>query len=154
MPRNKMVDQRTETTKRRLEMYKQRAKRDEDGKILFEAYQSKDKSHQARIQPDRRWFGPTQTVQQHELTQFREELEKQRKDPNVYILKQAKLPMSLLRDPKKVRSSVILSLGMRALRKRATVAAFRDVFPLKSPEYSVGTLFGIFKRTRLIASNI
>jgi hypothetical protein len=117
MPRGNMVGQRTETTKRRLEMYNQRPKRDEDGKVLFEAYQSKDKSHQARIQPDRRWFGPTRTVQQHELTQFRDELEKQRKDPNVYILKQAKLPMSLLRDPVKVWLLYLYSLGSSACAK-------------------------------------
>eukprot|EP01122_Echinamoeba_exundans_P010418 TRINITY_DN38_c0_g1_i1.p1 TRINITY_DN38_c0_g1~~TRINITY_DN38_c0_g1_i1.p1 ORF type:complete len:696 (+),score=216.72 TRINITY_DN38_c0_g1_i1:113-2089(+) len=102
-------------------MYNQRAKRDEDGKILFEAYQSKDKSHQARIQPDRRWFGPTRTVQQHELQQFRDELEKQRKDPNVYILKQAKLPMSLLRDPQKEARANLLG-----------VETFKDTFGAKS----------------------
>jgi nuclear GTP-binding protein len=98
-----MVNQRTESTKKRLEMYKQRPKRDKKGRIIYQEYKSKDTSHEARIQPDRRWFGPTRTVPQHELQSFREEMDKAQKDPNQYLMKPAKIPFSLLKDNQKVR---------------------------------------------------
>jgi nuclear GTP-binding protein len=98
-----MVNVRTESTKKRLEMYRQRAKRDKKGRLIYQEYQSSDKSHEARIQPDRRLFGATRTVPQHELQAFREEMEKAKRDPNQYLMKPAKIPFSLLKDNQKVR---------------------------------------------------
>lgn len=46
------------STVNRLKMYNQRVQRDRDGKVTYQAFQSRDTSHQARIEPNRRWFGP------------------------------------------------------------------------------------------------
>jgi len=46
-------------TVNRLKMYNGGApKRNRDGKIISQAFKSKDTSHEARIEPNRKWFGP------------------------------------------------------------------------------------------------
>lgn len=102
MPRGKQVDARDKSTINRLKMYKTRKKRDRKGKVIYEAFKSKDTSHQARIQPDKRWFGMTRTVEQNELEKFREEIQKQKNTPGLYLLKASKIPLSLLEDVKMV----------------------------------------------------
>jgi nuclear GTP-binding protein len=84
-------------------MYDTRPKRDPKGKVMYEAFQSHDVSHEARIQPDRRWFGGTRTVDQDELSRFREEVGKKLNSPATYMLKPGKVPFSLLKDAKAVR---------------------------------------------------
>eukprot|EP00727_Mastigamoeba_balamuthi_P013214 m51a1_g8515 putative nucleolar gtp-binding protein 2 (703) ;mRNA; r:86978-89558 len=90
---------RTAATQRRLDMYKTRAKRDAQGKVIKEMdYQSKALPS-ARIQPDRGWFGNTQTVGQKQLQTFRSELGKATANPYSVLLRARKLPWSLLNDP-------------------------------------------------------
>ncbi|GAA5916336.1 hypothetical protein JCM8208_005307 [Rhodotorula glutinis] len=75
-----------------------KAVRDADGKILVAAeYQSTDVTP-GRVQPDRRWFGNTRTISQTALDHFRENLKDKINDPYAVVLKQNKLPMSLLTD--------------------------------------------------------
>ena len=76
-------------------MYRERPKRDENGKILYQAYQSKALPN-ARIQPDRRWFGNVHTVGQKQLEKFREEMEKSTNNPRSVLLKYQKVPWGLL----------------------------------------------------------
>lgn len=102
MPRGRQSEARDKTTLNRLKMYKTRTKRDRDGNVVWEAFKSKDTSHQARIQPDKRWFGMTRTVEQNELEKFRDAMEKQKNKPGSYVLKASKVPYSLLEDKKKV----------------------------------------------------
>lgn len=93
---------RTNQTIRRLKMYRRKPIRDSTGKIIYQEYQRKTTDKPvARIQPDRRWFGNTRVVGQKELTKFREEMEAAVRDPYAVILRQKKLPMSLLQEPKK-----------------------------------------------------
>lgn len=103
MPKGNQGESRSRATQNRLKMYDTKAKRDKKGKVIYEAFQSKDASHQARIQPDRRWFGGTRTVNQDELSRFREEVGKKLNSPATYILKPGKVPFSLLKDVKPVR---------------------------------------------------
>lgn len=111
MPKGKQSDARSRTTQNRLKMYDTRAKRDKKGKVVWEAFKSKDESHQARIQPDRRWFGSTRTVDQDELSRFRDEMAKQKSSPATYVLKPGKVPFSLLNDVKQVRPYAKSKLG-------------------------------------------
>jgi len=93
---------RTNQTIRRLKMYAAKPIRDKKGKILYQEYQRRTTDKPvARVQPDRRWFGNTRVVGQKELTKFREEMEKAVRDPYAVILRQKKLPMSLLTEPTK-----------------------------------------------------
>ncbi|POW12092.1 hypothetical protein PSHT_08199 [Puccinia striiformis] len=73
-----------------------KAIRDPDGKIIkAAAFQSSDAPN-GRIQPDRRWFGNTRVISQKALDHFRTSLAQKQADPYSVILKQNKLPMSLL----------------------------------------------------------
>lgn len=103
MPKGNQGEARTRATQNRLKMYDSKAKRDKKGKIIYQAFKSKDVSHEARIQPDRRWFGNTRSVNQEELSRFREEVEKKLNSPGTYVLKPGKVPFSLLKDQKPVR---------------------------------------------------
>jgi len=103
MPRGKQGDARSKQTEKRLEMYNSRAQRDKKGRIIYQEYQSKDKTHEARVQPDRRWFGPARTVPQQELQKFQEDVKTYANNPNTFIIKAGKVPYSLLREPENVR---------------------------------------------------
>ena len=83
---------------RRLAMYNNKAKRDPKGRIISQDFQSKELPN-TRIQPDRRWFGNTRVIGQKQLEQFREEMAGKVNDPFTVLMKQKKLPLSLLEDP-------------------------------------------------------
>jgi nuclear GTP-binding protein len=89
-----------ETKVRRLAMYRTRAVRDKKGRVLHEAYQSKELPS-TRIQPDRRWFGNTRVVGARQLEAFREEMASKVGDGYTVLLRQKKLPLQLLEDPEK-----------------------------------------------------
>ncbi|KAM7492599.1 hypothetical protein LguiA_035520 [Lonicera macranthoides] len=91
---------RTSATVRRLKMYNTRPKRNSKGHILSHDLQSKELPS-TRIQPDRRWFGNTRVVGQKELEFFRDELGSRLSSNYNVILKERKLPMSLLHDHQK-----------------------------------------------------
>lgn len=91
---------RSSATVRRLKMYNTRPKRDSKGKVLKYDLQSKELPS-TRIQPDRRWFGNTRVVNQKELEFFRDELQSRLSSNYNVILKERKLPMSLLNDHQK-----------------------------------------------------
>ncbi|KAE9585207.1 hypothetical protein Lal_00017868 [Lupinus albus] len=93
-------ESRSASTVRRLKMYKTRPVRDRKGKVLSHDLQSKELPS-TRIQPDRRWFGNTRVVNQKELEFFREELQTRMSSNYNVILKQKKLPLSLLNDRQK-----------------------------------------------------
>eukprot|EP01027_Heterolobosea_sp_BB2_P017164 GEZU01024346.1.p1 GENE.GEZU01024346.1~~GEZU01024346.1.p1 ORF type:complete len:271 (+),score=72.48 GEZU01024346.1:259-1071(+) len=112
---------RSKATINRLRMYKSKIKRDRDGNIVAGSVLSKatmiPKGKMARIQPDRQWFQNTRVIDQKELAKFREELAAKLNDPYNVVLKQAKLPMSLLQESDK-------SVRMNLL----STESFQDVF--------------------------
>jgi len=63
------------------------------------SYQSKE-TPVARIEPNRKWFTNTRVISQDALAKFRGAVEEQKKDPYSFLLKQNKLPMSLINDNK------------------------------------------------------
>ncbi|CAB4386182.1 GTPase required for pre-60S ribosomal subunit nuclear export and maturation [Rhizophagus irregularis] len=99
--------------------------RNSKGKIVKEApFQSK-LAIAARVQPDRRWFGNTRVIGQKELEAFRESLGSKVNDPYQVLLRQNKLPMSLLADASKVSRMHMVdtepfsdTFGPKAQRKR------------------------------------
>ncbi|WVY94928.1 hypothetical protein V8G54_034016 [Vigna mungo] len=93
-------ERRSAATVRRLKMYNTRPVRDTKGKVLSNEFQSKELPS-TRIQPDRRWFGNTRVVNQKELEFFREELQSRMSSNYNVILKEKKLPLSLLNDHQK-----------------------------------------------------
>lgn len=122
-------DTRTAATVRRLKMYNTLPKRDSKGKILSQEFQSKELPS-TRIQPDRRWFGNTRVVNQKELEFFREELQNRMSSNYNVILREKKLPMSLLNDLPKQRRAHLLdtepfenAFGPKTKRKRPKLEA-------------------------------
>ncbi|KJE94183.1 nucleolar GTPase [Capsaspora owczarzaki ATCC 30864] len=98
----KDANQRTKATIDRLNLYRTggKSKRDASGKIVKAApYQGWVASGTvARIQADRRWFGNTRVIGQDQLQQFREAVVENKKNPFAMIMRENKLPMSLLQD--------------------------------------------------------
>jgi nuclear GTP-binding protein len=101
---------RSAATVRRLMMYKQKAVRDKKGKLIKQDLQSKELPS-TRIIPDRRWFGNTRVIGQKQLQEFREDMAEKSKDGYTVIIKQKKLPLSLLADPEKGRARRVNLLG-------------------------------------------
>lgn len=78
--------------------------RDRKGKIVKAApYQSWVNSGTvARVAPNQKWFGNTKVVTQTALQNFQEELGKAMKDPYQVVMKQTKLPVTLLNEKAKI----------------------------------------------------
>ncbi|KAH7692239.1 nuclear GTP-binding protein [Dioscorea alata] len=120
---------RSAATVRRLKMYNTRPLRNSKGKVLKHELQSKELPN-TRIVPDRRWFGNTRVVKQKELEFFREELQNRLSSNYNVILKERKLPMSLLNDHQKQAKAHLLdtepfedAFGPKRKRKRPKLLA-------------------------------
>eukprot|EP01080_Neovahlkampfia_damariscottae_P009518 gene9518-1725_t len=119
---------RSNQTIRRLQMYSTKVKRDRQGNIVkgsvLPSSQKIEKGGVARIAPDRRWFGNTKVVGQKELDKFREELKKKIHDPYSVLMKQAKIPFSLLQESEERKDQIMNKInfqevfGKKSLRKR------------------------------------
>ena len=84
-----------------LNMYKDgKAIRNARGDIVQDASFQKRETPKARVEPHRKWFTNTRVISQEALSSFRGAVEAQSKDPYSYLLKQNKLPMSLINDNK------------------------------------------------------
>ncbi|KAL7707186.1 GTPase [Lotmaria passim] len=123
---------RDQRTIKRLKMYKSKIKRDEKGNIIQgSVLKASDRVERdmARVAPDRRWFGNTRTIGQEALQKFREEMGAKYKDPYSIIIKQSKLPLSLLEEPKNTDGSIRKEMewdktfGDKANRKRVRLNA-------------------------------
>lgn len=117
---------------KQLNMFKEgRAQRDADGNITkAAAFQSRDVPT-AVIEPNRKWFQNSRVISQDSLTAFRSAMAEQAKDPNRFLLKSAKLPMSLVRDETSAtkQKPVLVDsfadvFGNKATRKRVTMKDF------------------------------
>ncbi|KAI1321030.1 GTPase required for pre-60S ribosomal subunit nuclear export and maturation [Mortierella claussenii] len=106
-----------------------RAIRNAQGKVIkAAAFQSKA-VEPGRVAPNRKWFGNTRVIGQKALESFRENLAAKVNDPFQVLLKQHKLPMSLLQDPVHVGKMHVLetepfsdTFGNKAQRKRPKLA--------------------------------
>ncbi|KAK4484890.1 hypothetical protein RD792_007491 [Penstemon davidsonii] len=127
--KSKSSNGRSAATVRRLKMYKNRPTRNTQGKILKHDLQSKELPS-TRIMPDRRWFGNTRVVNQKQLEVFREELQSNLSSNYNVILKERKIPMSLLNDHQKQARVHLLdtepfsdAFGPKTKRKRPKLLA-------------------------------
>ncbi|EDV23379.1 uncharacterized protein TRIADDRAFT_27600 [Trichoplax adhaerens] len=124
---------RDKATVKRLNMYRDtgRSRRNSSGKIVKRAaFQSYAESGSvARIEPNRKWFGNTKVIAQNALQKFQAEMGKVSKDPFQVILRQSKLPMSLLRESTKQKNRAHIldvesfenTFGPKARRKKPSI---------------------------------
>ncbi|XP_063964751.1 nucleolar GTP-binding protein 2-like [Lytechinus pictus] len=137
---------RDRSTIKRLEMYRKgKPKRNRKGKIVQAApFQSQLKSGTvARVEPNRKWFGNTRVVSQNALQTFQEELGKVIKDPYQVVMKQTKLPITLLQEKAKYNRVHLLdtesfgsTFGPKKQRKRVNMKVADVESLLKSAEES------------------
>ncbi|GMT27201.1 hypothetical protein PFISCL1PPCAC_18498 [Pristionchus fissidentatus] len=124
--------QRSKATINRLRMYKNfKAIRDKEGKIKvaapFQAWHNAGTV--ARVEPHRKWFGNTRVIGQEQLQKFQANMGKVLKDPFQVILKQTKLPITLLQEKAKQQRAHIVdtesfeyTFGKKSLRKKPKLA--------------------------------
>lgn len=115
---------------KKLSMYKEgRAKHNAAGEEVQAAtFQSKEIPN-ARIDPNRRWFGNTRVIAQDALNHFREALGETKKDSYQVLLRQNKLPMSLLEENNHIPQVKVVetesyanTFGPKAQRKKPQLA--------------------------------
>ncbi|XP_014802058.1 PREDICTED: nucleolar GTP-binding protein 2 [Calidris pugnax] len=125
---------RDRATIRRLNMYRQKERRNKHGKVIKPLqYQSTvAPGTVARVEPNIKWFGNTRVIKQSSLQKFQEEMETVMKDPYRVVMKQKKLPMSLFYDRIKPHTSRVhildtetfeTTFGPKAQRKRPNLCA-------------------------------
>eukprot|EP00467_Chlorarachnion_reptans_P022887 CAMPEP_0114514872 /NCGR_PEP_ID=MMETSP0109-20121206/16401_1 /TAXON_ID=29199 /ORGANISM="Chlorarachnion reptans, Strain CCCM449" /LENGTH=566 /DNA_ID=CAMNT_0001694973 /DNA_START=24 /DNA_END=1724 /DNA_ORIENTATION=+ len=133
---SKDTNRRSNATIKRLAMYKSKAIRNRDGKVIGGDFISKTPDAGVkRIQPDRRWFGNTRLIGTRALEDFREEMNAKVHDPYTVLLNAKKLPMGLLSDPYERSKKNLLTtekfsdvFGKKATRKRPRLgAAYEDI---------------------------
>ncbi|VDN00938.1 unnamed protein product [Thelazia callipaeda] len=122
---------RSKATINRLLMYKNfKPIRDAKGKIIRAApYQERLPSGSvARVEPHRKWFGNTRVVGQEQLQKFQEKLGQALQDPFQVVMRQTKLPISLLSEKTKLQRVHVVDIesfeytfGKQALRKKPNV---------------------------------
>uniref|UniRef100_A0A8C9ET29 Nucleolar GTP-binding protein 2 n=1 Tax=Pavo cristatus TaxID=9049 RepID=A0A8C9ET29_PAVCR len=138
---------RDRATIRRLNMYRQKERRNKRGKVIKPLqYQSTvAPGTVARVEPNIKWFGNTRVIKQSSLQKFQEEMETVMKDPYRVVMKQSKLPMSLFHDRIKPHTSRVhildtetfeTTFGPKAQRKRPNLAASDVQSLLESAEAS------------------
>ncbi|XP_039100387.1 nucleolar GTP-binding protein 2 [Hyaena hyaena] len=125
---------RDRATIRRLNMYRQKERRNSRGKVIKPLqYQSTVASGTvARVEPNIKWFGNTRVIKQSSLQKFQEEMGTVLKDPYKVVMKQSKLPMSLLHDRTQPHNSKVhildtesfeTTFGPKSQRKRPNLFA-------------------------------
>ncbi|KPP61513.1 hypothetical protein Z043_120378, partial [Scleropages formosus] len=91
---------RDRATIKRLNMYRQKQRCNNRGQVIKPLqYQSTvTPGTVARVEPNIKWFANTRVIKQSLLQKFQDEMGAVKKDPYRVVMRQSKLPMSLLYD--------------------------------------------------------
>ncbi|XP_075293990.1 nucleolar GTP-binding protein 2 [Opisthocomus hoazin] len=141
---------RDRATIRRLNMYRQKERRNKHGKVIkpLQYQSSVAPGTVARVEPNIKWFGNTRVIKQSSLQKFQEEMETVMKDPYRVVMKQRKLPMSLFYDRIKPHASRVhildtetfeTTFGPKSQRKRPTLSASDVQSLVENAEASSGS---------------
>ena len=154
---------RDKSTIKRLLMYKNsKPIRDSKGKIIKAApFQSTlAPGTVARIAPNQKWFGNTKTVTQNALQKFQEELGKAIRDPYRVVMRQTKLPVTLLNERAKYSRVHILetesfekTFGKKANRKRPNIK-FDDLETLVQSVDNRNDKYEVSKDPNLVSEDL
>ncbi|XP_043117466.1 nucleolar GTP-binding protein 2 [Puntigrus tetrazona] len=124
---------RDRATIKRLNMYRQKQRCDSRGKVVkpLQYQNTVAPGTVARVEPNIKWFANTRVIKQSSLQKFQEEMNAVKKDPYRVVMKQSKLPMSLLHDRIKAHNTKVhildtetfeTTFGPKAQRKRPTLS--------------------------------
>ncbi|MEQ2281672.1 Nucleolar GTP-binding protein 2 [Ameca splendens] len=91
---------RDRATIKRLNMYRQKQRCNNRGKVVkpLQFQSNVAPGTVARVEPNIKWFANTRVIKQSSLQRFQEEMGAVQKDPYRVVMRQSKLPMSLLHD--------------------------------------------------------
>ncbi|KAM9353944.1 nucleolar GTP-binding protein 2 [Symphorus nematophorus] len=120
---------RDRATIKRLNMYRQKQRCNNRGKVIkpLQFQSTVAPGTVARVEPNIKWFANTRVIKQSSLQKFQEEMGAVQKDPYRVVMRQSKLPMSLLHDRVKAHNSKVhildtegfeTTFGPKAQRKR------------------------------------
>ena len=128
-----------------LNMYKQGAPvRNARGDITQAAVFQGKETPKARVEPHRKWFTNTRVIGQDALAAFRGAVEEKSKDPYSYLLKQNKLPMTLIRDGREAERERKDGVVQHRAKMKIETERFGDTFGPKAQR----------KRPRLAVSSL
>lgn len=125
---------RDRATIKRLNMYRDKQRCNKRGKVIKPLqYQSTvAPGTVARVEPNIKWFANTRVIKQSSLQKFQDEMGAVVKDPYRVVMRQSKLPMSLLHDRVRAHNSRVHILdtegfestfGPKAQRKKPSLVA-------------------------------
>ncbi|XP_051575571.1 nucleolar GTP-binding protein 2-like [Myxocyprinus asiaticus] len=130
---------RDRATIKRLNMYRQKQRCNSRGKVIkpLQYQNTVAPGTVARVEPNIKWFANTRVIKQTSLQKFQDEMNAIKKDPYRVVMRQSKLPMSLLHDRIKAHNSKVhildtetfeTTFGPKAQRKRPnlTVGELKD----------------------------
>lgn len=156
-------NRRSQATIKRLNMYRGgKPTRNRKGQIVKAAdYQSElGSGTQARVAPNRRWFGNTRVITQSNLQKFQEEVGKAENNPYKVILNPSKLPMSLLRERSKHAKAHILdtesfehTFGKKKRRKRPNLP-YSNLTELVQHVEKTHSEYDVTKDSNVVRENI
>ncbi|CAK6964339.1 nucleolar GTP-binding protein 2 [Scomber scombrus] len=120
---------RDRATIKRLNMYRQKQRCNNRGQVIrpLQFQSTVAPGTVARVEPNIKWFANTRVIKQSSLQKFQDEMGAVRKDPYRVVMKQSKLPMSLLHDKAKAHNSKVhildtegfeTTFGPKSQRKR------------------------------------
>ncbi|XP_023676986.2 nucleolar GTP-binding protein 2 [Paramormyrops kingsleyae] len=124
---------RDRATIKRLNMYRQKQRCNNRGKVIrpLQFQSTVSPGTVARVEPNIKWFANTRVIKQSSLQMFQEEMGAVQKDPYRVVMRQSKLPMSLLYDRVKAHSTKVhildtetfeTTFGPKAQRKRPSLS--------------------------------
>ncbi|CAL1610260.1 unnamed protein product [Knipowitschia caucasica] len=123
---------RDRATIRRLNMYRQKKRCDKNGKVIrpLQFQSTVAPGTVARVEPNIKWFTNTRVIKQSSLQKFQDEMGAIQKNPYRVVMRQSRLPMSLLHDRVKAHNSRVhildtegfeTTFGPKAQRKRPSL---------------------------------
>lgn len=126
------TNMRDRATIKRLNMYRQKQRCNDRGKVIkpLQFQSTVAPGTVARVEPNIKWFANTRVIKQSSLQKFQEEMGAVQKDPYRVVMRQSKLPMSLLHDRVKAHNSKVhildtegfeTTFGPKAQRKRPSL---------------------------------
>ncbi|XP_076827802.1 nucleolar GTP-binding protein 2 [Brachyhypopomus gauderio] len=141
---------RDRATIKRLNMYRQKQRCNNRGKVIKPLqYQSTvAPGTVARVEPNIKWFANTRVIKQSSLQKFQEEMSAVKTNPYRVVMRQSKLPMSLLHDRIKAHNSKVHILDTEAFESTFGPKAQR-----KRPNLSVGELKELAENAEASAQN-
>ncbi|XP_035991147.1 nucleolar GTP-binding protein 2 [Fundulus heteroclitus] len=154
---------RDRTTIKRLNMYRQKQRCNSRGKVIKPLqYQSTvAPGTVARVEPNIKWFTNTRVIKQSSLQRFQDEMGAVQKDPYRVVMRQSKLPMSLLHDRAKAHNSKVhildtegfeTTFGPKAQRKRP-ILMVGDVKDLVEKAEASALTYDADKDTNLVTED-